>query len=83
MRTDTHMEEIYDFMERPPCAEDLKDWAFRRNDADPWNFGRNIKMRCFNFKLPIEFYEDPEPGVVPDKYRHRQFRRSADDVNGF
>ena len=58
--------------------QDLTNWAFRKNDADEWNFNRNINMKCHHFSLPMEFYKGT-PGEVPEKFRNRQFRRSADD----
>ena len=43
MRSDCVMEDIYKVLERPPCAEDLKHWAYRQSDDDEWTFDRQIQ----------------------------------------
>ena len=67
------MEDIYAILGHPPCAEDIKHWAYRKSDDDDWLFEKNIRTKCHQFALPDALYELDSPSLT-------RRRRAAEDI---
>ena len=54
------MEDIYEALGRPPCAEELKRWAIKVYTTDyiyEYSFDENIQVYCTTVELPQAMYD--------------------------